>query len=229
MPNWCDNILKVRGPKRSIAKFKAKAHAPKWTQITWDHKLGEDTDLETLKAIFAGPLEEGEISVLSFHALRPVPDYLRRLPYSTAREFGERLGLIKKLEGVCNGLCSHNECGSYCSEGGTYYWALNNWGCKSEAWEELCWQECPNSLEYHFQTPWCPPLDLFEFVTKEFPLLEFALEYEEFGMEFAGMARFKGGKCFGHLEWKLEHYYNDDESEDEDSENETEMMKEVAV
>ena len=75
-----------------------------------------------------------------------------------------------------------------------YEWERYNWGCKWGAREPQILDEWSRGILYQFDTPWVPPTQLIEHVSKEWPELMFILEYEECGNGFRGMAKAKAGR-----------------------------------
>jgi hypothetical protein len=53
-------------------------------------------------------------------------------------------------------------------------------------------EEWEGHMEYSFDTAWSPPIEFFENLAKQWPSLTFVLQYEELGMAFKGIAKFKG-------------------------------------
>ena len=66
-----------------------------------------------------------------------------------------------------------------------YTWRNNNWGTKwdvSETWLE----DEYDSLRYDFDTAWCPPEPICEFLRDKFPDVSISWFYREEGVEMAG-------------------------------------------
>ena len=87
-----------------------------------------------------------------------------------------------------------------------YTWALSAWGCK---WPDELHPE--NSVvmrpifdvgtlvkegwvDYYFQTPWSPPVNGVQTISKMFPKLTFVLGFKEEGVGFIGAASFAEGE-----------------------------------
>ena len=67
---------------------------------------------------------------------------------------------------------------------GWYEWSINNWGCKWNC-DANDWQRIDeNTISFWFDSPWGPPLALYEFMVDE----EFDVHasYHEEGMAFVG-------------------------------------------
>ena len=67
---------------------------------------------------------------------------------------------------------------------GWYEWSINNWGCKwncdANDWERID----ENTISFWFDSPWGPPLALYEFMDDE--EFEVRASYHEEGMAFVG-------------------------------------------
>jgi len=196
MPNWCWNTLDVSGPSEDIQRFKVTANGPVQSYHNYRPTGGEWPihDDVRLKALSESLPEPGEISVFSFHALFPVPDEVRQLPYdgTQAKEVAEMLGR------------------TYASSG--YNWEISNWGCKWGCSEPELLNEENSYLGYSFETPWAPPINFLTKIAADWPTLCFELHYEEAGMGFAGEAEFYDGEFQGDNCYDLP---QDDEEEDD--------------
>ena len=73
-----------------------------------------------------------------------------------------------------------------------YNWEKENWGCKWGAANSVIVEEWEGHVEYAFDTAWSPPIELLETMAKQWPNLTFVLEYEELGVGYTGLAKFKG-------------------------------------
>jgi len=74
-----------------------------------------------------------------------------------------------------------------------YDWHCKHWGIKWDINATLDTQD-KNTLNYYFDSPWEPPINAFVHISKDFPKLEFILDFEEPLMVFAGTAIIKNGK-----------------------------------
>ncbi len=67
---------------------------------------------------------------------------------------------------------------------GWYEWSINNWGCKwncdANDWERID----ENTISFWFDSPWGPPLALYEFMNEE--EFDVRASYHEEGMAFVG-------------------------------------------
>jgi hypothetical protein len=80
---------------------------------------------------------------------------------------------------------------------GWYGWRVENWGCKwdiSGRDNQEPHASEPEYCGYGFETPWGPPLELFNNISPDFPGVRFELAYYEEGMQFAGLFIFKDGE-----------------------------------
>ena len=82
MPNWCSNKLIITGPEEDLARFVRQARGPtsSYNNIL-DSKSWEVFDDIRIASICSMNPEPGEVSDLSFHALCPVPEEIRRLGF----------------------------------------------------------------------------------------------------------------------------------------------------
>ena len=68
-----------------------------------------------------------------------------------------------------------------------YEWAINNWGCKwncsARDWEV---SEHNNRISFSFDSPWGPPIALYDFMSNEFEDVVIEAKYLEEGMGFVG-------------------------------------------
>lgn len=193
MPNWCMNRLSVTGPTDDLAKFKRKANGP--TQAYNDFRESGSWPVHDdirLKASVSTPPELGPVVDFSFHSLYPVPEEFMSFPYdcSRAREIGELVGNTRPYGG--------------------YRWEQIHWGCKWGGCETELLLEEEGYIEYSFDTPWGPPMEFIEKISKDWPTLCFEITYEEPGMGFAGNSSFYQGECCHANTWDLESDMEDD-------------------
>lgn len=85
-----------------------------------------------------------------------------------------------------------------------YEWSKANWGTKWELREDTpegVFETDVESARFGivFNTAWTPPLAWMLFASIKFPTLEFTIAYEEFDMEFAGIARVSNGQVIAHV------------------------------
>lgn len=196
MPNWCSNSLTVEGSEKDIAAFKLAARGPvaSYNDIRTGTKEWPIHDDIRLRAAAEQLPEPGEVSDLSFHALVPVPDAVRRFGYdcNQSKKLAEAIG----ADPVSGG----------------YRWEIDNWGVKWGA-AEVCMDESNTLLQYDFDTPWGPPIELITKVAKEWSNLKFSLSYSEPGMAFEGDISIQGDDILFHDEREMEDEYEDEEYE----------------
>jgi len=63
-----------------------------------------------------------------------------------------------------------------------YDWQCANWGCK---WGS-CRTEYDGDDTWTFETPWCPPREIFDKLNDMFPKVSISWFYREDGMQIAG-------------------------------------------
>ena len=73
-----------------------------------------------------------------------------------------------------------------------YNWEMANWGCKWGAEGSTILDEWEGHVEYEFYTAWSPPQRFLQIMAVQWPSLVFVLVYEEPGIGFKGLAKFKG-------------------------------------
>jgi len=114
----------------------------------------------------------------TFHAFLTPPD--------------SKLEEYKEQHGVING----KKVGD--SDFNWYEWNLKNWQTKWDACDYQVISDNDEIIQIRFETPWSPPMPVFEAMVKKFPALSFEFEWEEEN-EWGGRAR---GECgeFGVLE-----------------------------
>lgn len=199
MPNWCQNKLLITGPKEDVILFMKKASGP--TQSYNDYVIREEWPINDdirIRARMSATPDLGEHCELSFHALYPVPEEVRRLPYDTARakKAAETLGLPI----------------SDFTMGG-YSWENKYWGCKWGATDVGVELGRQGEARYEFSTPWSEPHAFFNKVAEDWPTLTFHLDYTEPGGGFAGFAKWELGDCSEATVWNLEEPEGDEYEE----------------
>tara|TARA_R110002020_G_scaffold3785_1_gene16819 strand:+ start:177 stop:584 length:408 start_codon:yes stop_codon:yes gene_type:complete len=66
-----------------------------------------------------------------------------------------------------------------------YDWANENWGTKWDV-EAMVSNEDIDSIEIEFETAWCPPQPVYDYIRTNFPDLTISWFFHEPGMEMAG-------------------------------------------
>lgn len=62
-----------------------------------------------------------------------------------------------------------------------YDWRIKNWGCKWDARESEFWKDGDDWI-VSFQTPWGPPVEFVQALSKKFSNMEFVMQYADEGM-----------------------------------------------
>lgn len=70
-------------------------------------------------------------------------------------------------------------------------WRSSNWGTRSVY--DTSMEEKDGVMIYNFNSPWSPPVEYFKAICEQYPLLDFALNYEEPGMCFEGDLKIEAG------------------------------------
>jgi hypothetical protein len=76
---------------------------------------------------------------------------------------------------------------------GWYMWCVNNWGTKWDLDEEQDTEVENTQITSNFQSAWSPPSHWLAHAAATFPLLKFALVYDESGCDFGGELEYEGG------------------------------------
>ena len=193
MPNWNENRLLIQGKKSDIlalmeraasgvhsyvGPFNSRENSIDWGAFTPIHMeaLMKDDDL------FRGNTRSK--SVFSFHAFVPVPREVLLVPYD-GNVLAEKRAQYPEWFGRFPGLISG------------YDWEAKNWGCKwGSSSTEIVSQYGSDeeyTVEYSFDTPWCPPITFLETLSSLYPEFYFELKYSEPGMNFSGEEHWEGG------------------------------------
>jgi len=166
MPNWCTNILYVRGEKDDLEEFMSAIKNP----VEFWRKEREKTKQE-MKEL--SPLEKLR-AITEVNAYR-APDELW-------------YGLLSALFPPPKGATYEYE--------GKYYpeqeWCIDYWGTKWDI-EDYTVTENDDGYCIMFDTAWAPPLNWLRVVSALFSRLVFELVFEEPGMEIKGSALASGG------------------------------------
>lgn len=75
---------------------------------------------------------------------------------------------------------------------GWHAWAMDNWGTKWADRMMVAYID-PTQIVLMGDTPWCPPLEGLNTISKMHPTLTFVAAWDEPGMCFLGAARFANG------------------------------------
>lgn len=89
-----------------------------------------------------------------------------------------------------------------------YYWNLENWGTKWDAYEEDFTRISDTLASYNFTTAWSPPRPIFEALIAQYPRMTFTIHYEEeqgWGGELYG----ENGRIHQTKEWDIPNSHAD--------------------
>jgi hypothetical protein len=68
-----------------------------------------------------------------------------------------------------------------------YDWANDKWGCKWDNGVNHVKHDCTDTFaQFEFHSPWAPPVQIYEFLFKNFPDVSISWFYDEPGMAFCG-------------------------------------------
>jgi len=240
MPNWCYNRLRVNPTNESdeakaqLKKFvsdirddgeilttkEAKVYREKHIADNFEMKYRDDAEKFVLHSEMA--LKEFMGAILHFHydtktklftngneafsmeQIFPVPaEYMQEYK---SEERKKREKELKKKYG-------HKD---------WYDWNVANWGTKWNVSDAEI-DEDENSVSYGYNTAWSPNCAFFKNICKQYPLLDFTLEYEEEGVGFEGTLEIVAGKVIKDEERPFTNYScnNCGERQDDLDEGET--------
>ena len=141
----------------------------------------------------------------SFNGTYPMPKTLR----ITA---GTHLSFIEKIKRYINiKLYKYDN---------WYNWSIANWGTKWDACESYINHNDIDYFSVSFETAWAPPIDWIDNIMRDFPGLQFILEYDEPGMCFGGRLLAQHDRHWDDNNWDIDQasdcceaevYYQDDE------------------
>lgn len=174
MPNWCVNTLTVSGNAKQIAKFKKKA-------------LTKVTDSE--KGIV-------RVSDFSFEPFLPMPKQLENMTSGFTTINGKEYTKWITKNGVSVGLepADLAKIKAKCGYDGWYDRNCNVLGTKWDVEGSLDEEKSNDQvLVYHFDSAWAPPMAGILKISEQFKGLALLLEYDEPGMDFAGVYEVKNG------------------------------------
>jgi hypothetical protein len=193
MPNWCSNVLKVRGSKLALARFKKKAASkPNGSgPLSFASFVPEPKNAkEFYSAILAS--DNG----VTWHSPWDLFKELG-IPVESSGNFGwgcdrlRELGWDVEVKDYTTDK-DGNITVKKPDETTLYEFHTNHWGTKWDA----CYVELHESkglvgivnhqLTYTFDTVWSPPTPVVRAMQREFPTLKITLRYEESGMAYMG-------------------------------------------
>ena len=167
MPNWCANRVTVSGVEEDVQAFK-----------------------EAVKYSY----EDGE-KLLSFYAIIPFPEELDGIgspvtivdteedieKYKKDRSDSEfALGNLPITKQRSQELYDKYGADNW------YDWCNENWTSKWDACDVRLDIDEGDFLEYHFDTPWGPPEEIYYVLKMQHPKVHISWFYDEPGMQYAG-------------------------------------------
>jgi len=187
MPNWCNNVLSIQGPKieevlRAIAgengamdlqKIVPMPEAIKNTKSGMD----EEVALSCAKNDLSHWKDMPWVTNSEISTTRQIAEHFR-VDYDEAVAYGKRL--LQNLQ----------------QYGATtwYDWCWQNWGCKWNTLNSEAVKLSETSGRVDFITPWSPPTPAIRALASEFPDHSFTLTYADFEGGTAGLIEVKGEK-----------------------------------
>lgn len=132
---------------------------PNWCKNNLKIKGNGEKVLELLE------LMKDEDGQMTFNKLVPMPKELENTEAPTPENMSEKKKkyLLEK-----------------CGATNWYDWHCKNWGCKWDASESAFYQR-GNDWYISFQTPWGPPIEFIQKVSKQFNKMTFELQYADEG------------------------------------------------
>jgi len=85
-----------------------------------------------------------------------------------------------------------------------YEWSIENWGTKWDACEPFIDHNDIDYFAVSFETAWSPPIAWIENIMKDFPGLQFTLEYDEPGVGFGGRLLAQYDRLWDDDHWDLD-------------------------
>ena len=85
-----------------------------------------------------------------------------------------------------------------------YDWRCDEWGTKWDACEPNIQHNNIDYFAVSFETAWAPPIAWIQNIMKDYPGLQFTLEYDEPGMCFGGRLFAQHEKVFEDNHWELD-------------------------
>lgn len=218
MPNWCSNLLTVRGNKSAVFALKERAASGEHVFVGPFNDRKMDTDWGDFTPIQMEALmrdddlfrdKSDNKSVLSFHAFVPMPREVMLAPYDGNR-LKEAAAKYPEWFGRFPDLLSG------------YDWEHKAWSVKWGASEAYISDEGGSDEDYYLNydcnTAWGPPITFMDKLAALYPNLKFSLSYSEEGMGFGGDVEWSNGVCVEHIERECDE--GDDEEEEEYTEEE---------
>jgi len=200
MPNYCDNDLKIRGNKKAVLDFIAKA---KTKDADFCHSTLYPVP-KSLIEVSAGSKEEnyeivhGEIPDWILNQMKELgfenPDREAVISHQAKNE----KTTVEEIKKLGDAYKYNLETHGYLT---WYGWCIYNWGTK---WGTICSKLMHSKeielskkktweAEYNFATAWNPPTLALLHISESFPELTFVLKYWEGGCGFRGVFKCSQG------------------------------------
>ena len=163
MPNWCMNEVTVTGDEMDLIRFrnlvKSEAESFSFQSVIPmpDELMGTNSPVTIMTEEEIAEHKEKE-------KINPIP-----LPFNFNPMTQEQSDRLTEQYGTNN----------------WYDWAYDNWGTKWDT-SDVERKDSIESVDYIFQTAWCPPEPIYEHLVALFPNLYINWYYREDGMEMAG-------------------------------------------
>lgn len=87
-------------------------------------------------------------------------------------------------------------------------WRNANWGCKWDASDASIERNHDGSVHYSFESPWSPPLPIFEKLAEKYPTLNFEWSYEE-EQGWGGTMSYEDGELSGRTDYDIPESHQD--------------------
>lgn len=199
MPNWCNNVIIVRGPKESLRKLDEQFKRPHTIYYGGTSYLKKE-EYEKVKKRLDKEVEEGKI-----------------LDYKIGKA-RDTFGFYNGLERwECTELTKEEEVEGYSFSNiipmtredflnGWHEWSIENWGTKWDASHiQAGYKEDEEDEEgeiiYSFETAWSPAIPIVARMSELYPELQFSYEFVEFGVCFAGIFKYEDGELIKALDY----------------------------
>lgn len=198
MPNWCSNRMEVTGPLNEQQRF--------LTAITQTDDEGR-TFYRILESLLPMPEVLNGTQSPSPDSPEPHPNWAVSLANGEiTQEWHDELVRERRAR-----YDKAQEARAATGHVDWYSWQASNWGVK---WGDsnVSVEANTDSLTVLFDTPWGPPTEGLERVSRLFPTLTFLLGCTEEGMAFIGAASFRNGE----VEEASAEYPGCDEYDDDD-------------
>lgn len=190
MPNWCENIIEIKGSKDLINKFdkQFKTNSVVYNGgTTYAHS-------ENLQEI----IKELEDKDREYNIIK-TDDSRFKIPFIS--------DTVEKNDYSFNNFIPMSK-EDFLSD--WYNWSLQNWGTKWDVSEvyvnNIDDKEKNSEISYIFNTAWSPCIPVVEVMSEQYRDLVIKYLYNEPGMQFAGVCEFKDGEMIDLRENNLDNY-----------------------